>query len=345
MKEILSQLKFDAVGSYIIPSDVAVDTLVSRQAESGLMLATDGVERCDTDFFVGFDGLEGTVINSGRVYQDYPVMTTLLRMTGKLAYNSVHPLCNEFVTVKAACDNYGIGSKVIIPAPSTFLSRLFYGTDWNGFYQSADDMAADVAAVYGRLLRDLYDAGCRFVQMNDTTWTHIASDAGLKELLQGGIDVGPYMERLVKTCNEALAEIPDDMVIALLVGGKDSEPSSNRRGHNLDVASRWFGRIDADVFYISLNVDSDNDYAFLHNLPADKRIMLGIVSPAGRTSLSEQFIADNLAQASKIYPLSQLGITFSGSMSHDDIMLPAESVQWEIVKTAVDEVNKVVSMM
>lgn len=343
MKEILSQLKFDAVGSYIIPSDATVDTLVSRQAESGLMLATDGVEWCDTDFFVGFDGLEGAVINSGRVYQDYPVMMALLRMTGKLACNSEHPLCNEFVRVKAACDNYGIEAKVIIPAPSTFLSRLFAETDWGSFYGDADEMAADVAAVYRSLLHDLWDAGCRFVQINDTTWTHIASDAGLKELLQGGTDAGSYMNRLVRVCNEALAEIPDDMVVALMVGSKGPEPSSISRGRNLDVASRWFGQIDADVFYISLNVDSDNDYAFLSNLPAEKRVMLGIVSPAGRTSLSEQFVVDNLTGASMYYPRPQLGITFSCGMAQDDIMLPAESVQWEIVRTAVDKVNKIVS--
>ena len=63
--------------------------------------------------------------------------------------------------------------KMCIPAPSTFHFRQGRAMMSKQAYPGYDEFFADVAAAWRKAIRAFYDAGCRYLQLDDTAWAMI----------------------------------------------------------------------------------------------------------------------------------------------------------------------------
>ncbi|MCM1068088.1 MAG: hypothetical protein NC418_11005 [Muribaculaceae bacterium] len=331
MKEFLSSLKFDIIGSYGNLPGTTPEEFALRQAAEGLHTVTgtyfDLFER-EIDFFAAFGGLERVVIESGRVYQPYPSMTDLLRMTGPVSFDPAHHALGVYSNLRRVCPA-GSLVKRTIPAPARLLAVLLQDDSRRAFYGSDEELADSIGAAYNALLREMYGLGCRFVQLNDSSWATLTDPRGVKELLLGGVDVAAYIDLLIRANNKALENLPADMISALYVCRGGTDPSLRPVGDYGLVAAKLFGESKVDAFYLDFNTDSDNDFSVLEHIPVGRKVMLGLLSPFGPLADTTAFVRANVEAASKHYPRHELGVTFRCPMRADVEASTGEPTQWQ----------------
>src|SRR6185437_6060530 len=151
--------------------DREIENIIKKQEEAGLKLATDG-EFCRSwwhfDFFWGLKGVER--ISAPPIkFHGVETKSEALKITGKVDFAG-HPMIEHFKFLKAHCN---VTPKMTIPAPSTFHFRQGRAMVSKEAYPDYDAFFADVAATWRKAIRAFYDAGCRYLQLDDTAWSMI----------------------------------------------------------------------------------------------------------------------------------------------------------------------------
>ncbi len=62
-------------------------------------------------------------------------------------------------------------------------------------YASRDAIFDDLAVAYQKAIKAFYDAGCRYLQFDDTAWAYLCSQEELKKARDRGLDVDHLQER------------------------------------------------------------------------------------------------------------------------------------------------------
>ena len=84
-------------------------------------------------------------------------------------------------------------------------------------YPSLDEFWADLVAAYQQELHALYDAGCRYVQIDETSLVKLGDPRARQLLKERGDDWQDLLKTYVDVINRAVAGAPADMHIAIHV--------------------------------------------------------------------------------------------------------------------------------
>lgn len=237
-------IKYDIVGSFLRPKkvkdaraaheageitlqqlraieDEQIADLVATQVERGLTMVTDGELRrrwWHLDWLKEFDGFttahlqiehEGTVNDIELGYID-----------GKIEYDPArpHPEIEAWEFLKGEAAKYpGVRAKKNISGPNMILvdNYLQLGKKDVPYYvDDIDLLLDDIAAAYQRAIRDLYDHGCRYLQIDDTSWTYLIDANFLAKIAGLGYDKETVLQWFKKVSTKALDGKPDDMTVA-----------------------------------------------------------------------------------------------------------------------------------
>ena len=210
-------------------------------------------------FFSGFNGLSQTVIDSGRIYQGYPAMTHMLRINGKISFNSNHPVLNDVAKNEKP-------TTLAIPAPAYLLSLLLNETEWRRYYAVTDELVSDIANAYGQLFDAAYKLGFGKIILNDYAWLSLMDDVQYNRLIQGGIDVNHYTNHLIEVNNRAIKSFSSEIEIIHHIIRCENQQSL-MVGSYSQIASRLFPAIQADIVRLDFDIASNNDYSVLAYLP------------------------------------------------------------------------------
>lgn len=244
MENSVLDITFDIVGSFLRPQeikdarakynageisldelraveDLAIADLVAKEVEHGLPFVTDGEFRrrwWHLDWLKEFDGFttQHLDIERGGVVNHIE----LGYIDGKIGYdpNRAHPEIEAYDFLRAEAAKYpGATAKKCISGPNMILvdNYLQLGKKDVPFYgDDVDRLIEDIAAAYQAAIQDLYDHGCRFLQIDDTSWTYMIDEKFLGKIAAMGYDKDTVLEwfRLVST--KALEGKPADMTIA-----------------------------------------------------------------------------------------------------------------------------------
>src|SRR6187455_204636 len=149
--------------------DREIEKIVKKQEEIGLKLATDGEFRrtwWHFDFFRGLEGVPPITTDTGIKFHGVETKHEAIRIDGKVKFKS-HPHIEHFKFLKSKCR---VTPKMTIPAPSTFHFRQGRAMVSKEAYPDLDAFFADVGTTWGKAIRAFYDAGCRYLQLDDTAW-------------------------------------------------------------------------------------------------------------------------------------------------------------------------------
>ena len=149
--------------------DREIEKIVRKQEDVGLKLATDGEFRRSWwhfDFFRGLKGVEPITTATGIQFHGVETKHEAIKISGKVDFVG-HPQVEHFKFLKAHCR---VVPKMCIPAPSTFHFRQGRALVSKEVYPDIDQFFADVGAAWRKAIRAFYDAGCRYLQLDDTAW-------------------------------------------------------------------------------------------------------------------------------------------------------------------------------
>lgn len=242
MKNIKLPYRYDYVGSFLRPDDLkkiradyeagkttyealkeaedtAIRDLVAKQKAAGYKLLTDGEFRRKTwylDFMWGFEGVSHSAPKGGIPFHDVLAVVDDTYLTGKLKLTGTHPFVKHFKFVQALEDENTV-AKQTIPSPAQFYEQMIFPMNaetTNKIYPNREELLEDVAKIYRAFIKQLYDAGCRNLQLDDCSWGVCVDPAAPFVFGVEPEKMGDIMDQLLKVNNLALEGKPDDLTVA-----------------------------------------------------------------------------------------------------------------------------------
>ncbi len=110
---------------------------------------------------------------------------TAFASTGKLAFGD-HPMLEDFRYLKSISGD--AQPKMTIPSPSVLHFRGGRKDIDATVYPDLSDYFDDLATTWRDAIRAFYDAGCRYLQLDDTVWAYLCSDAQRQQVRERGED-------------------------------------------------------------------------------------------------------------------------------------------------------------
>lgn len=370
MSNLQTPFRYDFVGSFLRPEklkkarrqfnegkidaaalkkveDEAITELVSKIKELGYHVITDGEFRRATwhlDFMWGFDGIGHTPTKTGLPFHDEAAMVDDTYIVGKIGLTGEHPFVDHFRFVKALEDENTV-AKQTIPSPAQFLAQFtmpFNRGCTEKHYPNEQELVNDIVAVYGKVIDDLYAAGCRNLQLDDCTWGMFADKIG--HTLYGTTREGivEFQKAHKDINNKVIANAPKDMIINTHVCRGNFHSTYASEGAYDSVADILFGEENVNAYFLEFDDERSGGFAPLAKVSGEKKVVLGLITTKSPVLEDKQLVIDRIHDAAKYIPLERLYLSPQCGFASCEIGNKlTEEEQWaklRLVKEVAEEV-------
>src|SRR5579859_3080985 len=237
--------------------DMEIEKVVHRQASTGLRLATDGEFRRSWwhfDFLSKLTGCEMFHPDQGIQFAGVQTRHEAVRVIGQLDFPDDHPMLSHFRFLKKQCDIAHVMPKMTIPSPAVLHFRGGRRSISRDVYPDLDAFFEDLGKTYKKAVKAFYDAGCRYLQFDDTVWAYLCSPDEMKAARERM----PWVDDLPKiyqgVINAALADKPADMTITTHVCRGNFRSTWVSEGGYEPVAERLFA-LPYDGFFLEYDTE------------------------------------------------------------------------------------------
>lgn len=370
MSNLQTPFRYDFVGSFLRPEklkkarrqfnegkidaaalkkveDEAITELVSKIKELGYHVITDGEFRRATwhlDFMWGFDGIGHTPTKTGLPFHGEAAMVDDTYIVGKIGLTGEHPFVDHFRFVKALEDENTV-AKQTIPSPAQFLAQFtmpFNRGCTEKHYPNEQELVNDIVAAYGKVIDDLYAAGCRNLQLDDCTWGMFADKIG--HTLYGTTREGIVeFQKAHKDINDkVIANAPKDMIINTHVCRGNFHSTYASEGAYDSVADILFGEENVNAYFLEFDDERFGGFAPLAKVSGEKKVVLGLITTKSPVLEDKQLVIDRIHDAAKYIPLERLYLSSQCGFASCEIGNKlTEEEQWaklRLVKEVAEEV-------
>jgi len=317
--------------------DAAIRDVVRFQEGLGLKGITDGEYRrtyFHVDFLQQLAGVEvggGIAVSfrgaGGKVDFAPPVM----HVTDRIRH--VKPIqVADFEFLKSVTSQV---PKVTIPSPTMLHFRGGRGAISRQAYPDLDDFWADVAAAYRAELKALGEAGCRYVQLDDTNLAYLCDPKMREGARQRGDDPDELPRRYARVINDAIRDRPAGMAVCIHVCRGNFQSAWAAEGGYEPVAEALLGELKVDGFFLEYDDERSGGFAPLRYVPKGKTVVLGLVSTKVGSLESRGELERRIEQASRFVPIGQLALSpqcgFSSTVHGNDIAVEAQAAKIRLV--------------
>ncbi|WP_099332157.1 5-methyltetrahydropteroyltriglutamate--homocysteine S-methyltransferase [Actinomyces minihominis] len=364
-------IDFDIVGSFLRPREIkearaayragaispaelrhieddAISALVQRQVQSGLKMVTDGEFRrrwWHLDWLKEFDGFTTEYLE--KEHNGVVNHIELGFIDGKIGYdpNRPHPEVEAFNFLQSEAAKYpGVTAKKCISGPNMILVDNYlqlgkrvvphYGDD-------IDTLIEDIGTAYQAAIHDLYDQGCRYLQIDDTSWTYLIDDAFLAKIRAMGYDQAGVLEWFRRVSTKALESRPADMTIATHFC------KGNFKGHPLfagfyDAVAPVVASLPYDGFYVEYDDERSGSFEPWSILKdSGKTLVVGLISTKNPGMETREQLRLRLQEARDIVGDNIALSPQCGFASVEEGNLISEETQWDKVALLVESADLV----
>ena len=316
--------------------DDAIRQVVKKQEEIGLQLATDGEFRRSWWHFDFFRGLQGVDFIAAPPIKFHGVETKseAVKINRKVDFAG-HAHLEHFKFLKANCT---VTPKMTIPAPSTFHFRQGRAMVSKDAYPDLDAFFDDVGRTWKKAIRAFYDAGCRYLQLDDTAWAMMCDPKEREGSKARGDDPDKLPAIYAQVTNAALADKPADMAITMHSCRGNFRSTWIAQGGYEFVAEHLLGKTHLDGYFLEYDSDRAGGFEPLRYFPkGDKQLVLGLVTSKSGTLENKDDIKRRIEQATKYVALEQLCLSPQcGFSSTEEGNVLAEDEQWAKLKMIVE---------
>ena len=303
--------------------DEAIREVVALQEAVGLKSISDGEFRRQSyivDFFrkaLGPRGLsaeQGDFFHRNEAGETIPIEKLVIH---KLLKWSEPIFAEHFAFLKSITK---LTPKMTVPSPVVL--HFLGGNDaiLREAYASLDQFWSDLIEVYRRELTALCDAGCTYLQIDETSLVKFGDPVIRAIIEKRGEDWRKLVETYVEVINAVLANVPPGMTAGIHVC------RGNRRGFwQADagyefMADQLFRRLKASFYFLEFDSPRAGPLDALRLMPDDKTVVLGLVSTKSPQLETKETLRQRVDEASRYVPLERLGLSpqcgFSGNIGN-----------------------------
>jgi 5-methyltetrahydropteroyltriglutamate--homocysteine methyltransferase len=322
--------------------DREIEKVIKRQEELGLQLATDGEFRRSWwhfDFLGKLDGVEIYEAEQGIQFRGVQTKAQGLRIVGKVGFSD-HPMLAHFKFLKA---HSKVTPKMTIPAPPVLHFRLAKDGIKKGVYPDLDGFFHDLGNAYKQAVKAFYDAGCRYLQFDDTVWAYLCSQEELRKARERMSNVDQLQDIYARVINTALEAKPADMTITTHVCRGNFRSTWISEGGYEPVAETLLGKVNYDGYFLEYDTERAGGFEPLRFLPkGNKVVVLGLVTSKSGTLEKKDDIERRVEEAGKFAPPEQFCLSPQcGFASTEEGNVLAEEEQWAKLRMIVELADKV----
>lgn len=312
--------------------DAEIAQLVAKQKALGLRAVTDGEYRRSwwhLDFLWNLDGVRKVAAEQGSIaFKERQTKAETIEIVSKVGF-SCHPFIEDFKAVQTFAGDSP--AKFTIPSPSMLhLITAVRNQQYKPLkrYRDNDTLLADIAATYKKAVAAFYEAGCRYLQFDDTSWGEFCSEEKRAGYIARGFDMDRLERDYVSMINEALSERPVDMTVTMHICRGNFRSTWFSSGGYEPVAEILFGNTKVDGFFLEYDSDRAGDFSPLRFMK-DQQVVLGLVSSKTGQLEDKQSIIERLREATDYLPVNQLCLSPQcGFASTEEGNLLTEEEQW-----------------
>ena len=371
MSKANTPFRYDYVGSFLRPAklkearkafeegkitaqelkaveDECIIELVEKQKKAGYHVITDGEFRRATwhlDFMWGFEGVGHSKTDTGLPFHGEAAMIDDTYLTGKVSVKD-HPFVEHFKFVKALEDENTV-AKQTIPAPAQFLEQMimpFAIDNTRKYYEDTQELVEDIARGYRKVIADLYEAGCRNIQLDDCSWGMLVDPRACMLFGTDGEGLEKIKEQLLAINNLAIEGKPKDLVINTHVCRGNFHSTYASSGAYDSVAKTLFARENVSAYYLEFDDARSGGFESLAEVTGDKKVVLGLITTKSPKLEKKEAVIARIHEAAKYIPLDRLYLSPQCGFASCEIGNKlTEEEQWAklaLVKEIAEEVWK-----
>jgi 5-methyltetrahydropteroyltriglutamate--homocysteine methyltransferase len=311
--------------------DAAIAEAIRRQEELGLQAITDGEfrrEAWQTDFLSQLDGVEAALAQlpmPGGKVESFKVA----KVIGPVGFSS-HPMIEHFRFLAKHTTRM---PKMTIPSPTMMLSLM---RDWRGIvsadaYGNIDDLYRDLGAAYRNAIHAFYDAGCRYIQLDDCNLAFMCDPDRRQAMESRGDNPAQVLGRFADLINSALEGRPHDLTVSMHLCRGNLRSNWMAKGGYEFVADTLFNRIGVDALF--LEYDNERAGGFdplrLASSNGGPLIVLGLLTTKSGQLEDREMVKRRIDEAARYVGLNRLCLSPQcGFASTDEGNLLSEDEQW-----------------
>jgi 5-methyltetrahydropteroyltriglutamate--homocysteine methyltransferase len=322
--------------------DREIEKAIGKQEEVGLKLATDGEFRRSWwhfDFFRGLDGVTFYTTDHGIQFSGVQTKAEAIKIDGKIGFSG-HPMLEHFKFLKA---HTRVMPKMTIPAPSTFHFRQGRAAISREVYPDLEPFFDDLAKAYRGAIRAFYDAGCRYLQLDDTAWSMVCDPNERAQSKARGDDPEALPKRYARLTTAALEDKPADMAVTMHSCRGNFRSTFIASGGYEFVAEQLLGHTGLDGYFLEYDSARAGGFEPLRFFPKGKKqIVLGLVTSKSGALENKDDIKRRIDEAAKYVDLEQLCLSPQcGFASTEEGNVLSEDEQWAKLRMIVEIANEV----
>ena len=293
--------------------DRAILDVIRLQEDAGLPVVTDGElrrESFQSELVAAVDGFEGVTIDAwlwGAWHSDELGDKTVERPPDMAVVERLHKrrglAAEEFTFLRAHTDRV---AKVTLPSPTLF-GNLWDPDRSRGAYPSFDAFMDDVVAILVDEVRELARLGATYLQIDaphyplliDPTWRAFYEARGwpAERWLSYGVEL-----------DNAVIDAAPGVTFGfhLCRGNQDSRWLVS--GGYEAIAAPVFGAVHAHRLLLEYDDERSGGFDPLKLVPADKQVVLGLVTTKGPRPETEDELEARVREAAALVDLERLGV-------------------------------------
>lgn len=368
MTKPLAPFRFDIVGSFLRPDylkearaqfaagnitqeeltaieDKAIIELIEKEKAVGLNAVTDGEFRRSMwhlDFLAALDGVKEVGAEHWSVeFKGHQPKSKTVIIDGTIDFND-HPFLQHFLFTKKAAGETLV--KQTIPSPTMLhLICCVREENYQPIEQYKDEarLFADIAAAYRKAIKAFYDEGCRYLQIDDTSWGEFCDPNKRAAYEARGFDMDKLAHDYVSLINESLKDKPEDLAVTIHICRGNFRSTWFSSGGYDPVAPILFPNLNVNGFFLEYDSDRAGGFEPLKYI-ASQKVVLGLVTSKEGALENPDDIKARIKEASRFVPLDQLCISPQcGFSSTEEGNIITDEDQWNKIALIRDIANEV----
>jgi len=328
--------------------DRAITEIVQFQRDCGLQSITDGEFRrtyFHLDFLDQLGGVRTDIpVTVKRADGSEELAPPVIKVTGKVRHvKDIQRADFEYLKSQVELHAPLCTPKVTIPSPTMLhfrggragISREAYPELEPLFYD-------DVARAYADELQSLFDAGCRYVQMDDTNMAYLCDEKMREAARQRSDDPGELPHRYAGFINKVVALKPAGMTLAMHLCRGNFKSTHAAAGNYEPVAEALLSEMNLDAIFMEYDDARSGDFRPLRYLKPGKVVVLGLVTTKFGQLEDKEALKRRIAEAAQYAPLEQLCLSpqcgFSSTVHGNNIAVDDQRRKLQLVVQTAAEV-------
>ena len=233
-------------------------------------------------------------------------------------------------------------AKLCIPSPSMLHFRGGRGSVNQSAYPEIDEFFADLARIYREEVADLAEAGCTYLQLDDTNLAYLCDPEHRERARAIGEDPNKLPSVYARLITDSVKARPKNMTAAIHLCRGNFRSAWVAEGSYEAVAETLFNEIAVDAFFLEYDDSRSGGFEPLRFVPKGKLVVLGLVTSKRGVLESKDDLKRRIEEAARFLPIESLALSpqcgFSSSEHGNDLTVEEQVAKLRLVVETAQEV-------